>query len=307
MNNDFAKESRLRRWLRSKIKAKEKMNAFSWVVFAFLTLLTLTFIIVYFWGIMTSFKSILEFDTVGNIVGLPDQWSLENFIFVFSNFRIKLSGKTFYLENMILNSVLYAVGCAFIQTAVQCVVAYLAAKFRFKFSGLIYWVVVITMTIPVVGTDISTIQILQNIGLYDSMIGMFVLKFNFLGAYFLVFYATFRSLPDDYAGAAYVDGAGEFGILIHVILPMVANMFFTIFLLNMITYWNDYRTPLLYMPNNPTLSYGIQWLSTSSLQEFSHTTVRLASCIIMVIPIIVVFIVFKNRIMDKVSLGGIKE
>ena len=172
---------------------------------------------------------------------------------------------------------------------------------------MIYWVVIITMTIPVVGTDISTIQILQNIGLYDSMIGMFVLKFNFLGAYFLVFYATFRSLPNDYAGAAYVDGAGEFGVLIHIILPMIANMFFTIFLLNMIAYWNDYRTPLLYMPNNPTLSYGIQWLSTSPLQEFAHTTVRMASCIIMVIPIIVVFVAFKNRIMNKVSLGGIKE
>lgn len=307
MNNIFAKENGFRKSLQRKAKSTEKMNVFSWIVFAFLSLLTLSFIIVYFWGIMTSFKSILEFDTIGNIVGFPKQWSFENFIFVFSNFRITLSGKVFYLENMILNSVLYAVGCAFIQTAVQCIVAYLVAKFSFKFSSMIYWVVIITMTIPVVGTDISTIQILQNIGLYDSMIGMFVLKFNFLGAYFLVFYATFRSLPNDYAGAAYVDGAGEFGVLIHIILPMIANMFFTIFLLNMIAYWNDYRTPLLYMPNNPTLSYGIQWLSTSPLQEFAHTTVRLASCIIMVIPIIVVFVAFKNRIMNKVSLGGIKE
>ena len=307
MNNIFAKESKLRSWLRRKIKAAEKMNVFSWIVFAFLALLTLSFIIVYLWGIMTSFKSILEFDTIGNIVGLPEQWTFENFIFVFENFRVKLNGTTFYLEDMILNSLLYAVGCAFIQTAVQCIVAYLAAKFRFKFSSVIYWVVIITMTIPVVGTDISTIQMLQNIGLYDSMIGMFVLKFNFLGAYFLVFYATFRSLPDDYAGAAYVDGAGEFGILIHIILPMVANMFFTIFLLNLIMYWNDYRTPLLYIPNHPTLSNGIQWLSTSPTQEFSHTTVRITSCIIMVIPILIVFIIFKDRIMNKVSLGGIKE
>lgn len=284
-----------------------KMTVFSWCVLAFLSILTLSFIFVYAWGLMTSFKSILEFDTIGNIVGFPSSWTLENYIFVFSNFSITIGSERFYLEDMILNSVFYAFGCAFIQTSVQCIVAYLVAKFKYKFSNIVYWTVLVTMTIPVVGTDISTIQMLQGIAMYDRMIGMYILKFNFLGAYFLVFHAVFCSLSDDYAGAAYVDGAGEFGILLHVVLPMVSNMFFTVFLLNMITYWNDYTTPLLYMPTNPTLSYGIQWLSTSTLQEFAHTTVRIASCIIMVIPILIIFIVFKNRIMNKVSLGGIKE
>lgn len=244
---------------------------------------------------MTSFKSILEFDTVGNIVGLPEQWSLENLIFVFSNFRIKLSGKTFYLENMILNSVLYAVGCAFIQTAVQCIVAYLAAKFRFKFSGLVYWVVVITMTIPVVGTDISTIQILQNIGLYDSMIGMYVLKFNFLGAYFLVFYATFRSLPDDYAGRRVRRRRGR------VRHPdPYHSAYGSEYVLHDLSAEHDrvlerLQDAALVHAQQP---HAFVWHPVAFHFAFAGVFAHngaLAACIIMVIPIIVVFIVFKNR------------
>lgn len=291
----------------SKETVHSKMCLFSWVVFCFLVLLMISFFVVYIWGAYTAFKSISEFNIEQNIVWFPHSPTIDNFMTVIQNFYVQVNGKMVFFEGMILNSVLYACGSAFIQTFVQCFVAYLVAKFHYKFSAVIYWVVIVTMTIPIVGSDISMIQILQELNLYDKMVSAYIMKFNFLGAYFLVFYSTYKMLPDDYAEAAYIDGASEIRVFFYIMVPMVANMFFTIFLLNMIAYWNDYRVPLLYLPSSPTLSYGIQFLSTTSLTEFSQTPVRLAACVIAIIPILVLFIVFRRKIMSKVAIGGVKE
>ena len=284
-----------------------KMCLFSWVVFAFLVLLMATFFAVYIWGLYTGFKSISEFNIEQNIVWFPHSPTFDNFITVIQNFYVEVNGKMVFFEGMFLNSVLYACVSALIQSFVQCFMAYLVAKFRYKFSSVLYWVVIVAMTIPIVGSDISMIQILQGLNLYDTMVSMYIMKFSFLGPYFLVFYSTFRMLPDDYAEAAYIDGASELRVFVYIMIPMVANMFFTIFLLNMIAYWNDYRAPLLYIPSSPTLSYGIQYLSTTTLTEFSQTPVRLAACVIAIIPILIIFFLFRGKIMSKVAIGGVKE
>ncbi|MDE6372992.1 MAG: ABC transporter permease subunit, partial [Clostridia bacterium] len=158
-----------------------------------------------------------------------------------------------------------------------------------------------------VGSAPSEIRILRLFGMYDTIWGNWIQKFHFLGMYFLVFFARFKSLSNEYMEAAYVDGASELQVLTRVMLPLVKTVFATVFLIKFVEYWNDYQTPLLYMPSYPTLAVGVYNLSYTTVGVMSYTPMRMAACIILLVPIFVLFIIFKDKLMGNLTAGGVKE
>ena len=261
----------------------------------------ISLIIPFIWSLLTSFKGRYEFDD--NIFGLPQT--------VFNAFAVRVESgagfRTVFLEEMFLYSILYAVGCAIAGTTTQMVVAYLCAKYRYKFSKVIYTVVIVVMVLPIVGSLPSELQMANRLGIYDTIWGMYIMKANFLGMYFLVFYANFKALSNEYADAARVDGAGNFRVMISIIFPLVRNTYFTVFLLNFIGFWNDYQTPLIYIPNWPTVAYGLYSTFQSTSGDLSNVPVKLAACLMMLIPILIIFLIFHNRLMGNITVGGLKE
>ena len=89
-------------------------------------------------------------------------------------------------------------------------------------------------------------------------------------------------------------------------LPLVRNTIFVIMLIKFIEFWNDYQTPLVFLPSYPTLAYGVFTLATTSVNNMSTVPMRMASAVMMLIPILVVFLIFQKKIMSNVSVGGIK-
>ena len=132
------------------------------------------------------------------------------------------------------------------------------------------------------------------------------MRANFLGMYFLVFYAIFQSVPDSYIEAARVDGAGNFMIFIRIMLPLVKNTFFTVLLIQTITAWNEYQVPLVFLPSHPTLAMWLFKFSLSSKTELSSIPMKVTGCMLLFIPIFTVFIIFNKRLLGNVSLGGLK-
>ena len=298
------------------IKKKRKTRqagVMAWVLFAGLAVYAAILLCITLWGIGSSLKTIENFneDKAGFPSGAPWRWAWNNFTYVFENFFITVTNtsgvKKVWLENMLVNTPLYAGGGAFLQAFVPCFVAYLTAKFPYKFSKVVYMIVIVAITLPIVGADPSAIKLMQDLGLYDTIAGNWIQKFNFLGMYFLVFYATFKGIPNDYAEAAYVDGASETCVYFKVIFPLVVNTFLTVFLIKFIELWNDYQSPLLYLPSHPTLALGVYTLTSTTLQGFNNVPVRMATCVIMVIPVLILFVAFKDKLLKNVSMGGIKE
>ena len=136
------------------------------------------------------------------------------------------------------------------------------------------------------------------------------MKSYFLGMYFLIFFETLKAFPKDYTEAAEIDGAGNFSIMFRIMFPLCINTFFTISLLLFIQFWNDYTTPMLFMPNVPTLSYGL-WSFVSGgegvVDEIANEPMRLAACLMLLAPILLLFAIFHNKLLANVSVGGIKE
>lgn len=264
------------------------------------------------WGLMTSVKNIDDFRN--NILGLPSfefGWAFDNYPYVLNLFEADAvyNGKAFTVDlmGMLVNTLMYVVGCSLLSTLMPCLVSYVVAKFPNVFSNIIYAIVLVTMMIPIVGTYPSEIVMLKNLNLYNTMLGAWVQKMNFLGMYFLVFHATFVRLSKDFSEAAELDGANEFTVMFQIILPLVANIFFTVFLIFFISYWNDYQTPHLYFPAYPTIAYGSFYMAQQYHSGLETVPLRMTSCIIVVIPILILFILFSERLMSNISMGGLKE
>lgn len=291
-----------------------------------LILYTLSLILTLLWGLLTSLKSSIDFQTYGNLIGIPSlQWSkteflkLGNYTQIFKDFKITSSVDYFVgntpvghestdtVGTMLLNTIVYAGGAAILRTVVPAVMAYMCAKYRCKMSDFLNALVVVTMTIPIVGNYPSMISTLRALNLYDSYLGIIIMNFHFGGMYFLVFYAFFCGLSDTYAEAAEIDGASQFRILTTIIMPLAIKIMSTVFMILFVQLWNDYRTALIYMPTHPTLAYGVYYLSIGTNKDtFAFVPAKTASCMMLAIPILILFISFKDKIMGNVTIGGIK-
>lgn len=288
---------------------KEKISVLNIILFIVLAAYSVCLLYPMFWGVITSVKE--QYDFLDNVLGMPSKVMMENFSVVFQFFEAPAkNGDITEMHNfwqMLLNTILYVGGCAFTATFIPCITAYATAKFpEKKMSSIIYGIVILAMMIPIVGSYPSEINMLQRLGIYNTLVGVWIQRANFLGMYFLVFHAAFKSLAKDYSEAAEIDGASEMTIMTKVMLPLVRNTFFTVFLVKFVEFWNDYQVPLLYLPSKPTLSYGLYYVSNYTSNMISTVPMRMAGCIIILIPILTLFIAFNEKLMGSITLGGVK-
>lgn len=277
------------------------------VLFVMLILYVISLLTPLIWAFITSFKAQRDFRI--NIIGLPKQW-VWNFETVFKQFTVRVNTAEGTVKvgmaQMFLYSVLYAVGCAFFNTLVPCTTAYCCARFKYRFSNLIYAIVIITMTLPIVGSLPAEIRMAKAIGLYDHIWGLWLMKANFLGMYFLVFYSAFKGLPAGFREAAKIDGAGNGRIFLNVEFPVIKGAFFTVMLINFIGFWNDYQTPLIYLPSYPTVALGMYHMANTTENSLSTVPMRMAGAMLLLIPILIIFLIFHKRLMNNLTMGGLK-
>ena len=295
---------------------KIKLNLFNTIIFIVLVAYAFTLFFALYWMITASLKTDKEIVS-GNFFGLPKEWLFKNFVTALRVFEyqtpegeiVKLLPTYGYSGldyGIIINTLLYTVGGAFCATIVPCFVAYVVAKFDYKVSKILYGAVIVTMILPIVGNYPSMVNVMYELNLYDTFLGNWLQKANFLGLYFLIFYAGYKSLPNDYMEAAYIDGATEWRVLLRIMFPLMRTIFLTIMVIHFVDIWNDYQTVLLYLPSHPTIAFSVYMRATSTESGSAGTEIKMASCMVMVIPTVLIFILFKDRLMGNLSMGGIK-
>ena len=178
----------------------------AFLIFAAYTVFLLYLIV---WGLLTSMKGSEEF--LYNVLGFP----------VIEFMRVEVgtaSGTRYvYLEEMLLNSILVAVGGSILLVAAQCFTAYCVARFSdYPISKILYTFNIITIILPIVGSGPSQLQIMHTLGLYDNIFGFWVTKLHYIGLDFMIFHAYFKSISKEYAEAAEIDGASQFGIFFRI-------------------------------------------------------------------------------------------
>ena len=89
-------------------------------------------------------------------------------------------------------------------------------------------------------------------------------------------------------------------------IPMIRTAIVALFILGFIGSWNDYMTPMVYLPSMPTIAYGLFTFRNSSDSLVAAIPMQITGCVVVMIPIMVIFIIFRNKIMGNLALGGLK-
>lgn len=281
------------------------------ILFSVLLLYAISFISIFAWGFSTSLKNDGEF--ILDKLGFPPKWRFSNYIDVFNNLLLKITpeGSTVTYQynaiNLILNSLLYAGGCTFFATITPCIVAFCCAKCKYKrVNKIIEMAVIIVMIVPIIGQTPARLSIAQTFGWYNNMWGIWIMNIAFSNMYFLIFYAAFKSMDFGYAEAAFMDGAGWFTVFFRIYLPLVSTTIGSVALLQFIGYWNAYETPMIFIPDTPTLALGLWWFKWSAPAGYKGMPYQITACYLMVIPILVVFVAFRKKFMGNLTMGGLK-
>lgn len=301
---------------------KKVVNVFAIVIAVVLALYVVSMVIPLFWTLMTTMKSVSEFEG-GFINGekIADNklfWpkyglTLDNYVNAYKNFYVIVPstkpgslGTKYNIMSQFINSIMYSVGCSITMTVASLIMAYAAARFTYRLSGWIYAFVLVTMALPIVGALPSELAVSRELGLFDTFIGIWIMRGNFLNTYFLIFFAQFKMIPRDYTEAARIDGANPFTIMVKIIFPLAMGTISTVFVLAFIGYWNDFQIPMVYLPSHPVAAYGMYLFQISNNNALDYVPIQMAGVLIMALPIIVFYGIFNKKLNVNLSVGGIK-
>lgn len=308
------------------------------ILFVVLALYALIMLSSLLWGLITSLKSSNDFENFGNVIGFPNisvegtpyagipsgrdaLLKLANYKIVLEKFVITRRAVYYGLGpeqivhtckagfgELLLNTLLYTVGGALIYALMPALTAYLCAKYPYKLSAILVVVYTLMMCMPIVGSTPFELTFLRNTGLYDNIIGNYIQKMTGSGMYFFVYLAYFKGTSETYREAAQIDGASQLRIMTTIYFPLAIKIIATVFLIQFVALWNDYQTPLLYLPTHPTLAYAVYYVSYEAFEPaLYHTPPRIAGLMLLAVPIVILFAIFKDKLMGDISLGGIKE
>lgn len=283
-------------------------KAFPLIFFIIFILYAITVIVPIIWVLFTSLKSKIEF--ILNPLGIPQEWKFSNYPEAFRELYVQISVasgfRKVFMWELFFNTLVYAIGTTLVSVFTRCVSAYVVARYNFRFKQLLYSIVIITMILPIIGSTPSTLQVMRIFGFYDSLPAIIFMSGGFTGMSFLIFYATFKGISWDYAEAAFIDGASHMKVMLSIMIPLAKVTFMIMFLTGFIGDWNDYTTPLIYMPNTPTIAYGLFTFQFSNVNAVSGVPYLMAACMLVFMPIFVLFMLFKNQLIGNLTMGGLK-
>lgn len=230
-----------------------------------------------------------------------------------SSYSTAFNHKDVAIVSMFTNTIKLAIGQTFVSMSLTCMAAYTLAKYRFRGNTFIYTFVLVCSVVPVFGAEAATFNLMGNVlNLRNTYIGMLLMCGAF-GSAFLYLHSFFKSIPWSFAESAMIDGASDFRIFLQIMLPLAKNGVMVFTIMKFIGYWNDYWATYLYycdmgskaFKHHWTIAVGLSRLEKDNLLA-AETNVYFAATLIAVVPMLIFYAVFSDKLMGNLNAGGIK-
>ncbi len=251
----------------------------------------------FYWMLQNSFKSFGEYNSESIPKFFPALFTFENYITAFTAVP---------LGKYLVNTLIFTVSTTLIMLVVIVLAAFAFARLDFKGKNFAFTLLLALMMIPnelVIITNFSTITELD---MRNTFLGLILPSVTSI-FYLYLLKENFAQIPDELYLAAQVDGSTDFGYLIKVMVPISSPTIVTILILKVIECWNSYVWPRLITDDETKflVSNGIQSIRESGFGR-ENVPAMMAAVVVISLPLIVLFLVFKDRIMEGVSRGGTK-
>lgn len=190
---------------------------------------------------------------------------------------------------MLMNSFIMAMVIALGKIAISLLSAFAIVYFRFPFRMGFFWMIFVTLMLPVEVRILPTFEVVANLGMLNSYAGLTLPLIASATATFM-FRQTFLTVPDELLEAARIDGAGPMRFFFDILLPMSRTNIAALFVILFIFGWNQYLWPLLITTDQSmtTIVMSIKEMLESSEQEPAWNIAMTTTLLAMIPPILVV-------------------
>jgi sn-glycerol 3-phosphate transport system permease protein len=218
---------------------------------------------------------------------LPGDHLLENYHQVLAAGSTK--GSQAPVATMLGNSLVMALGIALGKIAISIIASFAIVYFRFPLRRTFFWMIFVTLMLPVEVRIIPTFQVASDLHLLNSYVGLTLPLIASATATFL-FRQFFLTVPDELAEAARIDGAGPLRFFRDVLLPLSKTSIAALFVIQFIYGWNQYLWPLLVTDNESmyTTVIGIKRMIVGSDAANEWPLIMATAMLAMLPPAIVV-------------------
>ena len=267
------------------------------VLYTLLTLWAILVLFPFYWMVLTSVKSYSTY----NAERIPSFFTLsptmQNYVDAFT---------TVPLGRYLLNTLIFTVITTGIMLVVITLAAFAFARLEFRGKNLVFTLFLSLMMIPnelVVITNFATIT---NFGLRNTFVGLILPSVTSV-FYIYLLKENFAQIPNELYYDAKVDGTSDLRYLRRVMIPICKPTLITIVILKVIECWNSYVWPRLITDdaNYYLVSNGIQEIRENGFGR-ENIPAMMAAVVVISLPLIILFLIFRKKIMAGVARGGTK-
>lgn len=297
-------------------KEKTLKIVFSVFSYVFLTIFALIMMFPFYWMVLTSLKQEV-FD--GRFLGLTNEFFISFSNIMRKNYVDVVDPSKFDFLNYLLNTVIVLVISTIGTLFITIFASFAFARLEFKGKDLTFYVYLMTMMIPSELFVITNYISVYRYGLLEDRWGVYfaiMLPFFVNVFYIYLLNENFKQIPNELYLASKIDGKSDIKYLFKVMIPIASPTLITIVILKVISTRNAYAWPKIVtgtsgMRSEWTLiSVGIRDIANFVYREGDKTFVlqslQMAATVLVTIPLVIIFIVFRKYIMSGTSRAGIK-
>jgi multiple sugar transport system permease protein len=278
-------------------KAKVRKNAGSTITYVLLVFWAIVVLFPFYWMILTSVKSYSAY----NSEYIPKFYTLsptlQNYVDAFTQVP---------LARYFVNTVMFTVVTTALMLVVTILAAFAFARLEFKGKNIIFLIFLSLMMIPNELVIITNFVTITNWNMRNSFPGLILPSVTSV-FYIYLLKENFEQIPDSLYYAAKVDGTSDLKYLFKVMIPIARPTIITITILKVIECWNSYVWPRLITDdeNYFLVSNGIQEIRENGFGR-ENIPAMMAAVVVISAPLIILFLVFRKKVMAGVSRGGTK-
>ena len=298
------------------VSDKKIVNYGKVIAFIILTLFTIIWIAPFFLMLFGSLRSHIDnMNAPAQLFNPPHGFVLENYkIILFQEFPETMMGTHNSMQDVkmgqwLMNSCFSSIGGTLLYLFVASLAAYAFTFIDFKYRNLLFGILIGTLVIPGVATSVGNQQLVYDLGLNKSLLALIIPGLG--GVYGMYLIKTFfTSIPKDLIESAKMDGYNNFQIYMKIVLPLGKTVIFVQGLFGFMGAWND----LIW----PQMLYGQQDSTRWTLQMGIANIIRnnrgadligssLAGSVICLIPVLIVYIIAQDKIIEGMASTGVKR
>ena len=276
---------------------KVRKHILTVLIYVLLSVWAIMVIFPFYWMLLTSVKSYGSY----NSEYVPEFFTLaptlENFTEAFTAVN---------LAQYFLNTFIFTVVTTAVMLVVIVPAAFAFSRLDFRGKNVVFTLFLALMMIPNELVIITNFQTITDMGLRNTFSGLILPSVTSV-FYIYLLKENFEQIPDELYKAAKVDGTSDMKYLLKVMIPICKPTIITIVILKVIECWNSYVWPRLITDDEAyfLVSNGIQEIRENGFGR-ENIPAMMAAVVVISLPLIVLFVIFRKKIMEGVSRGGTK-